>query len=147
METLIDIFTNYGDMIVAILICATGTGGVVGIFAKVVSWLKAKKKKIKLALETVKLTNKYCKEYEQITDAEMLRRFNDNPTSVGKNKEDKTQKQRADALRKRFVITDVRTELPQASIELIEKQILVFCNLNKFAPKVVETETKTMPSS
>jgi hypothetical protein len=73
--------------------------------------------------------NKAVLEYEKISDADLLAQYNDNPES--KNKQGYTEHQRANALRKRLVITEVKKTWLFCPTWLICIYIKSFCKLNK----------------
>lgn len=105
------------------------TSAVGGILATIFASLKA----------TVIKVNKLCLEYEQVDDKTLLEKYNDNPNS--KNKEGYTEHQRANALRERLVITEVKKSILFCPNWIIRTYIKGFCALNKMQ-KIAQPKTK-----
>jgi len=105
-----------------------------GLLASIIANFKAVAAKV----------NTLVLEYEQVADADLLEKYNDNPLS--KNKAGYTEHQRANALRKRLVITEVKKSWLFCPNWLICVYIKGFCKLNKL-PKlkqVVDTVIDTV---
>lgn len=106
------------------------TSTIGGLLATLIASLKA----------TVIKVNKLCLEYEQESDQALLAKYNDNPNS--KNKQGYTEHQRANALRERLVITQVKKSLLFCPTWIIKTYIKSFCTLNKFKKLEQKKEEK-----
>lgn len=99
--------------------------GFLGSLVAFLAWLKSIKIKV----------NKICLKFEQISDDELLDKFNDNPNS--KNKENYSKHEIANVLRKRLVINEVMSSVVSAPEWLIHFYIKKFCCLNRMKPKII----------
>jgi len=91
----------------------------------------------------VKKVSEKVAEYEQVPDHVLLASYNDNPNSKGKNKEGASVHERANALRRRLVMSDVMSSYLTAPKWLIKRSITKCCMLNKLPDKKIEGGEKS----